>query len=250
MLLVADVHGAYAALARVARQGEPLLVLGDFLNLVDYRDGSGLLCDLFGSDLVREVLHLRRQGGPGAANQRWQAFVTGREEEISARYDALVRAAYQEVAEALHGSEAYVTHGNADRPRLLSACLPPGVRYVDGEVVEVEGLRVGIVGGGPHVLGVPGEVPDEGLADRLSALGPVDVLCTHAAPAVPQLGHDVIGGRGKASPAVLDYLLAFRPRWHYFGDVHQPQAVSWRVDGTFCRNVGYFRLTGRAVRHG
>ena len=250
MLLVADVHGAYAALARVARQGGPLLVLGDFLNLVDYRDGSGLLCDLFGRDLVQEVLHLRRQGGPGAANQRWQAWALGREEEISQRYDALVRAAYQEVAEALQGAEAYVTHGNADRPRLLRACLPPGVRYVDGEIVEIDGLRVGIVGGGPHVLGVPGEVPDEGLADRLAGLGPVDVLCTHAAPAVPQLSHDVIGGRCKHSPAVLDYLLTWAPRWHYFGDVHQPQAVSWRVGGTSCRNVGYFRLTGRAVRHG
>lgn len=250
MLLVADVHGANGALARVARLGEPLLVLGDLLNLIDYRSGEGLLAELLGRDLVAEVLDLRRQGGYGAANERWQAFVAGREEEVQARYDALVRAAYEEVAAALEGAEAYVTYGNADRPGLLRRCLPHGVRYVDGEVVEIEGLRVGIVGGGPTRLGVPGEVADEDLAEKLAGLGAVDVLCTHAAPAVPQLSFDVIGGRCKNSAAVLDYLAVRRPRWHYFGDVHQPQALSWRVGDTLCRNVGYFRLTERAVRHG
>ena len=250
MLLVADVHGNNSALARVARLGEPLLVLGDLLNLIDYRTGEGLLADLLGRDLVAGVLDLRRQGGYGAANERWRSFVAGREEEVQSRYEALVEAAYEGVTAALEGAEAYVTHGNADRPDLLRRCLPPGSRYVDGEVVEVEGLRIGIVGGGPTRLGVPGEVPDEGLAGKLAALGPIDVLCTHAAPAVPQLSYDVIGGRGKASEAVLGYLRSHGPRWHYFGDVHQPQALSWRVGGTLCRNLGYFRLTERAVRHG
>jgi len=250
MLLVADIHGANEALARVARLGQPLLVLGDLLNLVDYRSGEGLLADLVGRELVLEVLRLRQEGGYNAANQRWRSFVAGREAEVSARYDALVWAAYEDVALALESAEAYVTYGNADRPGLLRRSLPPGVRFVDGEVVEIEGLRVGIVGGGVTRLGVPGEVPEEDLAGKLARLGPVDVLCTHAAPAVVQLSRDVIGGRAKGSPAVLEYLLGRRPRWHYFGDIHQPQAVSWRVGDTVCRNVGYFRATGRAVRHG
>jgi Icc-related predicted phosphoesterase len=250
MLLLADVHGANQALARVARLGEPLLVLGDLLNLVDYRTGEGLLADLLGRDLVLEVLDMRRRGGYGAANERWRAFVAGREADVAARYDALVTAAYREVAEALEGAEAYVTYGNADRPGLLRHCLPPGVRFVDGEVVEIEGRRVGIVGGGAMRLGVPGETPDEDLAGKLACLGDVDVLCTHVPPAVLQLSRDVIGGRSKASEAVVDYLRDHRPPWHYFGDVHQPQAVSWRVGDTRCRNVGFFRNTGRAVRHG
>ncbi|MFH1330556.1 MAG: metallophosphoesterase [Actinomycetota bacterium] len=250
MLLVADVHGANEALARVARRGEPLLVLGDLLNLVDYRNGEGLLAQLVGRDLVLEVLRMRQQGSYGAANERWRSFVAGREEDVSASYDDLVRGAYEEVALALEGGQAFVTYGNADRPGLLRRCLPPGVRFVDGEVVEIEGLRVGIVGGGGTRLGLPGEVPEEDLAGKLAGLGPVDVLCTHVAAAVPQLSRDVIGGRCKHSEAVRYYLLTHRPRWHYFGDIHQPQAVSWRVGDTLCRNVGYFRATGRAVRHG
>ena len=49
--------------------------------------------------------------------------------------------------------------------------------------------------------------------------------------------------------AVRDYLIEHQPRYHYFGDIHQPQAVSWRVGRTLCRNVGYFRATGRVFVH-
>jgi Icc-related predicted phosphoesterase len=247
MLVVADVHGANQALARVAGEGEPLLVLGDLLDLFDYRTGEGLLSRLVGHELVQEVLRVRESGGPGAARAAWRAVDTEHAEEIAAGFDRMAREAYAETARALAGAEAYVTFGNADQPALLRRSLPPGVHFLDGEVVDVEGWRVGVVGGG---LTYPGRVTEEELAAKLADLGEVDVLCTHVAPAVPPLSRDVISGRCKHSRAVLDYLLARRPRWHYFGDIHQPQALSWRVGETLCRNVGHFRATGRAVRHG
>jgi Icc-related predicted phosphoesterase len=77
----------------------------------------------------------------------------------------------------------------------------------------------------------------------------VDVLCTHVPPAVTPLAKDVVGGREKSFGAILDYLERHQPAYHYFGDIHQPQAVRWRIGVTECRNVGYFRATGRAVRH-
>jgi Icc-related predicted phosphoesterase len=142
-----------------------------------------------------------------------------------------------------------VIYGNVDRPDMLRDCLPPGSRFADGEVIDLEGLRVGFAGGGIASIGVPGEIEEEALARKLDSLGPVDMLCTHVAPAVGPLSRDVVGGRPKQSAAVLDYLLEHRPRWHYFGDIHQPQAISWRVGSTWCRNVGYFRATKRPVRH-
>ena len=99
-------------------------------------------------------------------------------------------------------------------------------------------------------IGVPGEVSHEAMAEKLEGLGPVDVLCTHVAPAIRQLSNDVIGGRPKQSQAVLDYLHRHRPSWHYFGDIHQPQATTWRVGETTCVNVGYSRATARPIRHG
>ena len=120
-----------------------------------------------------------------------------------------------------------------------------------GEVVEIEGYSVGFAGGGvPTPANARGEVPHEVMAGKLEALGEVDILCTHVAPSVGPLHRDVITGvLERSSSVVLDYLLAYQPRYHYFGDIHQPQAYSWRVGKTVCRNVGYFRATARAVRH-
>ena len=87
------------------------------------------------------------------------------------------------------------------------------------------------------------------MAAKLEQLGRVDVLCTHVPPAVPPLASDVIGGRYKGSGPVLAYIERHRPGFHYFGDVHQPQASSWRIGTTLCRNVGYFRATGRPMVH-
>jgi Icc-related predicted phosphoesterase len=249
MLLVADVHGAFDSLARVAGLGEPLVVIGDLLNFIDYRTMEGLFTDVAGRDLAVAVTELRARGDYAGARAAWRGFARGRETEIEARYTELMAASYGEMARALEGAEAYVTFGNVDRPDLLAAALPETARFVDGAVVEIEGLRVGIVGGGVPRLGVPGEVDGATMAEKLARVAEVDVLCTHVAPAVRQLSHDVVGGAPKGSQEVLDHLVAARPRWHYFGDIHQPQATEWRIGRTLSRNVGYFRATGRAIRH-
>jgi Icc-related predicted phosphoesterase len=93
-----------------------------------------------------------------------------------------------------------------------------------------------------------GEVSEEEMGRILSDFGPVDILCSHVPPAVESLRTDVITGRAeRGSLALLNYLRESQPRLHLFGDVHQPQASRWRVGRTECRNVGYFRATGRAT---
>lgn len=249
MLLVADVHGAATALRRVAGSGRPLLVLGDLINFIDYRTNDGILTDIAGRPFVDEMVRLRMRGEMAAAGELWAEMSKGREAELRASFDTAIGESYREVCGALVGAEAYVTYGNVDQPRVLAEHLPAGTRFVDGDVVEIGGVKVGFAGGGVQRLNTPGEVSEDHMADKLSALGPVDVLCTHVAPAVSPLARDVVGGKEKGSQAVLDYLLRVQPSFHYFGDIHQPQASSWRVGDTRCRNVGYFRATGRAVLH-
>jgi Icc-related predicted phosphoesterase len=236
-------------LRRVARAGEPLLVLGDLINFIDYRDNSGILADVAGREVVDELVRLRTAGDHAGASELWRQRMAGRRAATREAFDHHIEAAYGDVCAALEGAEAYVTYGNVDRPDLLAERLPPGARFVDGEVVEIEGHRVGFAGGGMEALGTPGEVSETEMAAKLARLGPVDMLCTHVPPAVPALARDVIGGRQKSFEAVLDYVLEHQPAHHYFGDVHQPQAVSWRIGATSCHNVGYFRATGRAYRH-
>jgi Icc-related predicted phosphoesterase len=250
MLLVADVHGEFEALAIAARQGEPLLVLGDLLNFVDYRTHEGLLAEVTSRDFVAELSRLRNAGDLSGAARVWADFHEGREDELRSAFAARIEASYAAAADALAGCDGYVTFGNADRPKALKESLPDGVRYLDGDVVDIEGISVGFVGGGAQGIGVPGEVSEDEMIDKLDRVAGVEMLCTHVAPSIPALSRDVIGGRLKQSQAVKVFIDRHRPRWHYFGDIHQPQATSWRIGSTTSRNVGYFRATKRPVRHG
>ncbi len=195
------------------------------------------------------MVALRTAGEAVAAGALWREFRKGREEELRLAYDTAIEAAYDEILAALDGAESYVTFGNVDRPQLMRDGLPPGNRFVDGEVVVIEGLRVGFAGGGIVSIGTPGEVAEEEMTAKLDQLGEIDLLCTHIPPAVPALQRDVIGGRDKGSEAILEFVRRRQPPFHYFGDVHQPQATTWRMGATLCRNVGYFRATGRAWTH-
>jgi Icc-related predicted phosphoesterase len=251
MLLVSDVHAEFDSLHRVAQLGEPLLILGDLINFIDYRTFDGILSEVLGRDVVADMVHFRGIGDYESSRRLWRRVTGGRTTEVRAAIDELVRSQYEALNEALDGAEAYVTFGNVDWPDLLRESLPAGCRFVDGEVIEIDGLRVGFVGGGaPSPLGVPGEVPEEEIEAKLEALGPLDILCTHMAPSVRPLHYDVVAGTPqRSSPAILEYLRTYQPAFHYFGDIPQPQATRWRIGRTYCRNVGYFRATRRAVSH-
>ena len=251
MLIVSDVHAAFAELARVASLGEPLLVLGDLLNFVDYRTGAGIAADVYGYEHALEFIANRRTGDWEANRRLWRRTAAGRAEELAARTREEVLRQYAAARTALAAAEAYVIFGNVDWPEEMKASLSGAARLVDGQVVEIESYAVGFAGGGvPTPANARGEVSDETMASKLEALGEVDILCTHVPPSVAPLHRDVItGAMERSSAVVLDYLLRYRPRYHYFGDIHQPQAQTWRVGRTICRNVGYFRATARAVRH-
>lgn len=250
MLLISDVHGEFEAMRRLAASGETLLILGDLVNLMDYRTGEGITADLLGIEFARQTAQARATGDYARMRTLWTEKVGDRWEDFRSDFERAVIAQYEATRSALVGATAYVTFGNVDRPRLLRSHLPDGVRFVDGDVVEIEGLSVGFVGGGVSTpLGAEGEVSDEEMAAKLERIGAVDVLCSHLPPAIEPLHKDVITGRlERASRPILDYVVANRPRAHFFGDVHQPQATRWQIGPTTCRNVGYFRATKRAVR--
>lgn len=247
--LISDVHGAVTALSRVAAEPGTLLILGDLINFIDYRNNSGIVADVAGQDFVDEIVGLRTAGDFMSAGEVWREHVRGREDEYKRLYAEAIRAAYEEICAPLRGVEAYVTYGNVDNPDVMLQLLPDTAQFIEAGRLELGGQVFGVVGGGIPTINSPGEIEDDVMAQRLASIGSVDILCTHVAPAVPPLATDVIGGRAKGSIAVREYIEQHQPSRHYFGDIHQPQAVSWTIGKTKCINVGYFRATGRVFVH-
>ena len=249
MLVVSDVHGAFEPLAELARSGEPLLVLGDMLNLLDYRTGEGITAEILGREVALDVAAARAAGDFGRMRDIWSEHVEDWETFRAAWSDQAERQ-YRAMRAALEGTSGYTTFGNVDRPSMLRDHLPDGWRFVHGEVLEIEGWRIGVVGGGTETpLRAQGEVTDAEMRRELAGLGDVDILCTHVPPALRPMRFDVVTGREeRSSLPILEWILEHQPMRHLHGDVHQPQAARWRIGRTLCTNVGYFRATGRAVR--
>lgn len=245
MLLVSDVHDAPDALRALAARGEPILILGDLLNFIDYRTGEGIVADVLGVGFSRRVAVARGSGGD--VRGLWREAIASYKGDFRAAVFERAEVQYAEAFAALAGAEVHLTYGNVDIVPLLEEAAG-GIPVLDGDVVEIEGWRVGFIGGTGRTLfdlGAPN--PLEG---RLDALGPVDILCTHVAPAIPPLALDVITGRPeRSSESLLGYLERERPPFHYFGDIHQPRARRWRIGTTLSQNVGYFRATGIPARH-
>lgn len=250
MLVLSDVHHALEPLRRVVTSGETLIILGDLVNLTDYRTGEGAVSEVLGMEFARESASARGVGDFERMRSLWVDTVGDRVEEIRAAIGVALDNQYREISATLAGGRGYVIHGNVDRPGALEKSLPDGYEYVHGETREIDGIVFGFVGGGAATpLQAEGEVSEDELDRLLGNLGPVDILCSHVPPALDPLRTDVITGRAeRGSVPILEYLRRHQPRLHLFGDVHQPQASTWRVGETRCRNVGYFRATGKAVQ--
>jgi Icc-related predicted phosphoesterase len=249
--VVSDVHGAVEALAAAGDGADAFCCLGDLVLFVDYTDtGGGIFGELFGAERAARWIGLRDEGRLAEAS----AYLTGLWSRLSGtadpahRVESAVRKQYGALFAAMP-VPAYLTYGNVDLPQLWPEYVRPGHTILDGEVTEIGGRTFGFVGGGlltPYRT--PFEISDEQYAAKVAsvfAAGPVDVLCCHIPPAVPELTYDVVARRfERGSEAVLSAIHEHRPPLVLFGHVHQPLAGRMRIGRTECVNVGHFRATG------
>jgi len=254
---VSDVHGAADALARSGGDADMLICLGDLLLFLDYADpGQGIYAELYGEDYTRQYIALRtakRFAEARELTQRLMATSTAVAATgagpggLRALAEAIIRRQYKEVFEALP-EPAYLTYGNVDVPEMWQQYLKPGHHVIDGGRAEVGGITFGFAGAGlTSPYRTPNEISEAAFSAKLDAIvagGPVDVLCTHIPPAVPELLYDTVARRMETgSEALLEVIRRVRPRYAFFGHVHQPLAPRVRVGHTECVNVGHFRAT-------
>ncbi|RJQ69611.1 metallophosphoesterase [Pseudonocardiaceae bacterium YIM PH 21723] len=254
--VVSDVHGNAEALARAGDGADALLVLGDLLDFIDYREpGKGIMGRIFGAEKVTEFIRLRTEG----LREQAGVYIRGLWDELSDGPRLVSEAITEEYARLFTAlsAPAYATAGNVDSPELwrkIAAELGTDLRLFDGESIELGGLRIGFVGGALRLMTFPPtkshwqpylRSPEEFDA-AVAGLPPVDILATHIPPAVAELTYDVVARRSElGSYGLLEKIRADRPRWSLFGHVHQPLSGRVRIGPTECVNVGHFKRWGR-----
>lgn len=254
--MVADVHGNIEALARIADKAEQLVVLGDLLDYVDYHDPSrGILGDVFGPDPVRHFSQLRASGDFPALHRFNTALWSQLADPVGVLAGA-VQQRYREILDAV-GPTALLTLGNVDVATEWNRVAGDTLPYLDAQVVELDGVRLGFVAGGAtrrqRPVLVDGQVwqplvrPQDEYRAAVRALGPVDVLCSHVPPDIPVLRYDVVPARLEmAGPGLLEHIDTHRPALALFGHVHQPLSPRQRRGFTECINVGHFQRAEQA----
>lgn len=249
--IASDVHGATQALARAADGADVFICLGDLILFLDYaRPERGIYSELFGVEHTTAYIQARTAGrfedARELASLAWVRIgvldpVARRavlEERIAMQYADLF---------AVMPEPALLTYGNVDVPGLWPSYLRPGHEVLDGSWVDRGGLRMGFVGGGlVSPMRTPFEREPVEFAERLAALGSVDVLFTHIPPASPELVYDVVARRFEfGAAAINDYLREVQPAFHFYGHVHQPLRARRRFGRTESVNVGHFAASGR-----
>lgn len=245
--VVSDVHGAAESLQPAAVGSDMFICLGDLVLYLDYADpGQGIYARLFGRDAAARYIELRTARDFVAAQQFSARLWSGIAEDRRAATERIVAEQYAELFAAMP-EPSYLTFGNVDLPHLWPRFVRPGHHVLDGQCVEVDGIRFGFVGGGLlSEYRTPYELTPEAYAEKVAALGPVDVLCTHIPPDIPELRYDVVARRfERGSRALLDAIVDTAPAVALFGHVHQPLCRRTRVGRTECVNVGHFRASRR-----
>ena len=244
VMAISDLHGAAGHLEAAARECDVMFVLGDLINVLDYRTMDGILVEVFGREPVALAAQLRSEGRFDEARSSIRREV-GDWEEARARVGELARRDYERVFAAFP-SGSYVTYGNVDIPELVREMVPSGVTFVDGETVRVGSMTFGVVGGGVRTpLNVPGEVSDEEFDAKLQRIGAVDVVCTHMPPRIPWYCYDVVAKKFEpGSVGLIAYVQEHQPRYALFGHVHQPLVNRGAIRRTELVNVGHFQASG------
>jgi Icc-related predicted phosphoesterase len=219
------------------------------LLFLDYADHTqGIFAELYGAENAREYIALRTDRRFDEARQLTAGIAARLTAERGTDLRTLTQEAISKQYAALFGAlaePAYLTYGNVDVPRMWAGYLKPGHTVIDGGRAVVGDVSFGFAGAGlisPYRT--PNEIPQPEFAAKLDAIGPVDVICTHIPPAVPELLYDTVARRMETgSTALLEMIRRVQPRYAFFGHVHNPLARRVRVGRTECVNVGHFRAT-------
>lgn len=249
--LVSDVHGRAEELRGIDHGVDAVVCLGDLLLYLDYDDPTqGAFAEIFGPEVTAANIRLRLAKRFEEARElvtaAWLKRVaeTGEDDRFTL-IEKIADRQYEQIFTALP-ENTLITLGNVDLPHIAKRHVKPTQRLLDAEVVEVAGKRLGFVSGGlESPYRTPNEAPVVDYDARVAevvAQGPVDVLCAHIPPSIPEITFDVVANRFEVgSKSLVSAIETLQPQFNVFGHVHQPLYRRYRLGRTQCLNVGHFR---------
>ena len=245
MIFISDVHHGLDSLENLPSGKGPLVILGDLINWIDYRNGDGIAKDVFGEESVTKLVELRKKHDFTRRKELWNELFSKDREVKQTKIEESIYRQYREVFDKIKNFEVFLIPGNVDSLKILEETKTNNVTNIDGEILDYKGFKIGFAGGGvPTPINARGEIPEEEFKSKLENLGDIDIICSHAPPYVDELITDVITNKKEQGWEILKtFIEDKKPKFSLFGDVHQPKAYEWILGSTKCINIGYFRST-------
>ena len=249
MIFISDVHYQLDHLNSLPKNKGPVVILGDLINWIDYRDGQGIAMDVFGKDNVKKLVNLRKEHRFDERKSLWNELYQSDPDKISKKMQDAILKQYEDVFGVLKNYEVWFIPGNVDDVNIMNTYTSNSIKNVDGLIMEYNNKKIGFAGGGvPTPINARGEIDEDTFSKTLSTLKEAEIICTHAPPLVDELVTDVITNKSEQGWLSLkDFIEKHQPQFSLFGDVHQPQASNWVIKTTKCINVGYFRATNQYI---
>ncbi len=249
--IISDIHGEYEAMRQQLHAEDIAVMLGDYLNLIDFRTLGGILAQVYSREEILGALSALARGNKELAGRAIRQ-ITSSDDNKPKKVRDLIRKSYIQFFSSIP-CKAYVIYGNTDSPDVMRELAPPHVEIVEVGVFDIEGIRFGLISGspfGPWTVGLPGEIEPDRYREMVESIEAVDVLCTHYPPAIPELTFDMVANRDEVgSEPLLRYAETQKPSHHYFGHVHNPRASSVRRGATNFINAGFFKEHRKVIIH-
>ena len=241
--IAADIHGEVDALIDQLDPKDTLILLGDYINLLDFSTFDGILAQIVSKEEIKQVLDAIARGDMKQAKILADECM-GKSGAKQEQIQSLLQESYLDLFNRIP-CRTYLLYGNLDQPGLLQKSLPDHCIMLDGEVRKIGGKRFGFLSGSTPskwTFGLPGEVPVEIFRERLEGMKDVDILCAHYPPAIRSLTYDVRAKRDEqGSEEITEWIRKVQPSYVFFGHVHNPLRHRLVLDNTILINTGYFR---------
>ena len=82
MIFISDIHHGLDSLSTLPKDKGPLVILGDLINWIDYRNGDGIAKEVFGLENVQKLINLRKEHRFEERKDLWKSLYSNDPEVI------------------------------------------------------------------------------------------------------------------------------------------------------------------------